>query len=66
MPPRPQCSWLSTILNNIVGPEVGVTMLNKIVENVEQYGQYALAIEFSDNYTSKWGLFFQGQLFKSQ
>ena len=33
------CSQLSTILNNIVEVELGVTMLNSIVDNCEQYGE---------------------------
>jgi hypothetical protein len=35
----PRCSHLSTILNNIVEPESGVTILFNIVDNCEQYGQ---------------------------
>ena len=32
----PHCSHLSTILNNIVEPESGVTILSNIVDNCEQ------------------------------
>ena len=35
----PHCSHLSTILNNIVEPESGVTILFNIVDNYEQCGQ---------------------------
>ena len=35
----PHCSMLSAILDNIVAPESGVTMLNNIVNNIEQCGQ---------------------------
>jgi hypothetical protein len=35
----PHCSHLSTILNNIVEPESGVTILFNIVDNCEQCGQ---------------------------
>jgi hypothetical protein len=35
----PRCSHLSTILNNIVEPESGVTILFNIVDNCEQCGQ---------------------------
>jgi hypothetical protein len=35
----PRCSHLSTILNNIVEPESGVTTLFSIVDNCEQCGQ---------------------------
>ena len=32
----PHCSRLLTILNNVVEPESGVTMLKNIVDNCEQ------------------------------
>jgi hypothetical protein len=35
----PRCSHLSTILNNIVEPESGVTILFNIVDKCEQRGQ---------------------------
>ena len=35
----PRCSHLSTILNNVVEPESGVTILFNIVDNYEQCGQ---------------------------
>ena len=35
----PHCSHLSTILNNMVEPESGVTILFNIVDNCEQCGQ---------------------------
>ena len=35
----PHYSRLLTILNNVVEPESGVTMLKNIVENCEQCGQ---------------------------
>ena len=35
----PRCSHLSTILNNIVEPESGVTILLNIVDSYEQCGQ---------------------------
>ena len=35
----PRCSHLSTILNNIVEPESGVTILFNIVDSYEQCGQ---------------------------
>jgi hypothetical protein len=36
----PHCSHLSTILNNIVEPESGVTILLNIVDNCEQCGPH--------------------------
>ena len=36
----PHCSQLSTILNNIVEPESGVTILFNIVDNGEQCGPH--------------------------
>jgi hypothetical protein len=36
----PRCSHLSTILNNIVDPELGVTVLFNIVYNFEQCVQH--------------------------
>ena len=39
----PHCSMLSTILNKMLGlnhPQSGVTMLNNIVDNIEQCGQH--------------------------
>jgi hypothetical protein len=36
----PHCSHLSTILNNIVEPELGVTILFNIVDNCEQCGPH--------------------------
>jgi hypothetical protein len=38
----PRCSHLSTILNNIVEPESGVTILFNIVDNCEQCGQQSI------------------------
>jgi hypothetical protein len=38
----PYCSHLSTILNNIVEPESGVTILFNIVDNYEQCGQQSI------------------------
>ena len=38
----PRCSHLSTILNNIVEPESGVTILFNIVGNCEQCGQQSI------------------------
>ena len=35
----PRCSHLSTILNNVVEPESGVTILFNIVDSYEQCGQ---------------------------
>ena len=35
----PRCSHLSTILNNVVEPESGVTVLFNIVDSYEQCGQ---------------------------
>ena len=35
----PHCSGLWTILDNVVEPELGVTMLKNIVDNCEQCGQ---------------------------
>ena len=35
----PHCTHLSTILNNIVEPESGLTILFNIVDNCEQCGQ---------------------------
>ena len=35
----PHCSQLSPIMNNIVEPESGVTMMNSIVDNIEQCRQ---------------------------
>jgi hypothetical protein len=35
----PRCSHLSTIFNNVVEPESGVTMLFNIVDSYEQCGQ---------------------------
>jgi hypothetical protein len=35
----PRCLHLSTMLNNIVEPESGVTILFNIVDNCEQCGQ---------------------------
>ena len=35
----PHCSRLLTILNNVIEPESGVTMLKNVVENCEQCGQ---------------------------
>ena len=35
--------YTSRILNNIVDPESGVTMLNNIVDNYEQCGQQNIA-----------------------
>ena len=35
----PHCSELLTILNNVVEPESGVTILKNIVDNCEQCGQ---------------------------
>ena len=35
----PHCSRLLKILNNVVEPESDVTMLNNIVDNIEQCGQ---------------------------
>jgi hypothetical protein len=35
----PRCSHLSTILNNIIEPELGVTILFNIVDSYEQCGQ---------------------------
>ena len=36
----PHCSHLLTILNNIFEPELGVTILFKIVDNFEQCGPH--------------------------
>jgi hypothetical protein len=36
----PHCSQLSTILNNIVEPESGVTILFNIADNCEQCGPH--------------------------
>jgi hypothetical protein len=35
----PRCSHLSTILNNVVEPESGVTIMFNIVDSYEQCGQ---------------------------
>ena len=35
----PRCSHLSTILNNVVEPESGVTILFNVVDSYEQCGQ---------------------------
>jgi hypothetical protein len=35
----PRCSHLSTVLNNIVDPESGVTILFNIVDSYEQCGR---------------------------
>jgi hypothetical protein len=39
---RPHCSHLSIILNNIVEPQSGVTILFNIVDNCEQCGQQSI------------------------
>jgi transcription elongation factor Elf1 len=38
----PRCSHLSTILNNIVEPKSGVTILFNIVDNCKQCGQQSI------------------------
>jgi hypothetical protein len=38
----PRCSHLSTIFNNIVEPESGVTILFNIVDNCKQCGQQSI------------------------
>jgi hypothetical protein len=38
----PRCSHLSIILNNIVEPESGVTILFNIIDNCEQFGQQSI------------------------
>ena len=38
----PRCSHLSTILNNIVEPELGVTILFNIIDKCEQCGQQSI------------------------
>jgi hypothetical protein len=38
----PRCSHLSTILNIIVEPESGVTILFNVVDNCEQCGQQSI------------------------
>ena len=38
----PHCSRLLTILNNVVEPESGETMLKNIVDNCEQCGQQSI------------------------
>ena len=35
----PHCLLLLTILNNVIEPESGETMLDNVVDNIEQCGQ---------------------------
>ena len=44
------CSQLSTTVNSIVEPELGVTMLNNTVDNCEQCEQHNI-VEFSERLT---------------
>ena len=51
----PHCSKLSTILNNIVEPESGVTMLNNIADNYEEHGQQNMVqSRFLINFATTW------------
>jgi hypothetical protein len=52
----PRCSHLSTILNNIVEPESGVTILFNVVDSYEQCGQQNIVQScFHINIATTWG-----------
>ena len=49
----PICSQLSTILNNSVEPESGVTMLNNILDNCKQRRQHNIVQSSFQQYCNK-------------
>ena len=51
------CSWLLTILNNIVKPESGVTILFNIVNSQEQCGQQIIVQVCSHQSWTTWCVF---------
>ena len=53
----PHCSHLSTILNNIVEPESGVTILFNIVDNYEQCGPHNIVQSCFHQYCNKLTVF---------
>jgi hypothetical protein len=53
----PHCSHLSTILNNIVEPESGATILFNIVDNCEQCGPHNIVQSCFHQYCNKLTVF---------